>query len=120
VIHDKLPIHKTGSELLGVAARIHVQMGRGFKRTVGDKIVENCAEMLDLMALANASQGRQRVTYIDGVLTHQRAATTWMRVALNLKQVSPGLWSDATQLLQSVGNQAGGWKNRTNGRAPAA
>jgi prophage antirepressor-like protein len=35
-LHTQLPIHKTGSELLGLVARIHAQMPRGYKRTVGE------------------------------------------------------------------------------------
>jgi hypothetical protein len=119
-IHDKLPIHKTGSQLLGVAARIHEQMRRGLKRTVGDKIVDHCTQMLDQMALANASRGARRIVHIEDVLAHQRSAEVWLRVGLDLKCVSPGLWGEAIQLTQSVGRQAGGWKGKTNEKAPAA
>jgi hypothetical protein len=121
-IHDQLPIHKTGSQLLGVAARIHAQMRRGYKRSVGEKIVDNCAEMLDLMALANAAvrDRAQRTAHIQKILSHQRAATTWLRIAFDLKLVPHGLWGEATQLLQGVGKQANGWLTRTNEKAPAA
>lgn len=122
MIHDKLPIHKTGSDLLGLATRMQAQMRREYKRVVGDKIVDHCAAMLDMMALANAAKGdrRRRMAHIEDVLAHQRAVTVWMRVALDLKIVSQGPWADATQLIQSIGRQAGGWKNRTNDEAPAA
>jgi hypothetical protein len=120
--HDQLPIHKTGSQLLGVAARIHSQMKRGFKRSVGEKIVDHCAEMLDLMALANAAMHDhgQRAAHIRAILMHNRAATTWLRVAFDLKEVSPALWGEATQTLQSVGKQASGWLSKTREKAPAA
>lgn len=88
-LHTQLPIHKTGSNLLSLAANIHTQMGRGYKRTVGDKFVNHCSEMLDLMALANATKQAQRATHIRELLTHNRAATVWLRVGFDLKQVSP-------------------------------
>lgn len=88
-IHHQLPIHRTGTELLGLAARIHAQMPRGYKRTVGDKIVAHCSEMLDLMALANASRGDQRVAFIRQILQHNRAAAVWLRVGFDLRAPNP-------------------------------
>lgn len=118
-IHDQLPIHKTGTDLLGIAATIHAQMPRGYKRTLGDKIVSHCSEMLDLMAMANASRNGQRVEYIKAILVHQRAALVWLRVGFDLKKIATSAWSRAVQLLDSVGKQANGWLNRTR-KAPAA
>jgi hypothetical protein len=123
-IHDKLPIHRTGSELLGIATRIYAQMPRGFKRPVGDKIMAHCSEMLDLMALANASRGEQRRQCIREILRHNRAANVWLRVGFDLRAPNPvipkELWGAAVQLLDSVGKQASGWLSKTNEKAPAA
>ena len=121
-LHTQLPIHKAGSQLLGLTAKIHTQMGRGYKRTVGDKIVNHCAEMLDLMALANATKHGQRAIHIREILTHNRAATVWLRVGFDLKEVSPKLWSESVQMLDSIGKQASGWLSHTQShvKAPAA
>lgn len=118
-IHDRLPIHRTASELLATVTRIHSQMQRGFKRTVGDKIVQHCADMLDLVALANADR-QGRTAHIKAILSHNRAAVVWLRVAFDLKAVSPKLWSQAVPLLESVGKQANGWLKKSNEKAPAA
>jgi thioesterase domain-containing protein len=121
-LHTQLPIHKTGSELLCLTAKIHTQMGRGFKRTVGDKLVSHCSEMLDLMALANATKHARRADHIREILTHNRAAVTWLRVGFDLKEVSPKLWGESIQMLDSIGKQASGWLNSTKNseKAPAA
>lgn len=123
-IHDKLPIHRTGTELLGLAARIHAQMPRGYKRNVGDKIVGHCSEMLDLMALANASRGKQREACIQEILRHNRAATVWLRVGFGLRAPNPvipqQLWAQAVHLLDSIGKQSSGWLGKTREKAPAA
>jgi hypothetical protein len=119
-LHHQLPIHRTGSELLGLAAVIHAQMPRGFKRTIGDKIMAHCSEMLDLMALANATRGTERVRYIREILKHVRAATVFLRVGLDLRAISSDRWALAVQRLDSVGKQANGWINKTNEKAPAA
>ena len=123
-LHHHLPIHRTGTELLGLAARIHAQMPRGFKRTVGEKIITHCSEMLDLMALANASRGAQRVQCLEEILRHNRAATVWLRVGFDSRAphpvISQELWAQSVQLLESIGKQASGWKGKTNEKAPAA
>ncbi|MRR49337.1 MAG: four helix bundle protein [Rhodocyclaceae bacterium] len=119
-IHTQLPIHKTGSELLGLVARIHAQMPRGYKRSVGDKIIGHCSEMLDLMALANATKNEQRAKHIQDILKHNRAATVWLRVGFDLRAVSTEPWSKSIQMLDNVGKQASGWLNKTREKAPAA
>ncbi len=119
-LHTQLPIHKTGSELLGLVAKIYAQMPRGFKRTVGDKIVSHCSEMLDLMALANATKNEERAAHIQDILKHNRAATVWLRVGFDLRAVSTDPWSQSVRMLDSVGKQANGWLNKTREKAPAA
>jgi hypothetical protein len=120
LIHHQLPIHKTASQLLGLAARVHAQMPRGYKRTVGDKIVAHCTEMLDLMAMANASRGTQREQCLRDILREQRAATVWFRVGLDLRAIATTAWGESVQLLDSVGKQANGWMSKTREKAPAA
>jgi hypothetical protein len=119
-LHHQLPIHRTGSQLLGLAAIIHAQMPRGFKRTIGDKIVSHCGEMLDLMAMANASRGEQRAQYIAEILKHNRAATVWLRVGLDVRAVAQGRWAESVAMLDSIGKQANGWMSKTREKAPAA
>jgi hypothetical protein len=123
-IHTQLPIHKTGSELLGLAARIHAQLPRGYKRTVGDKIVHHCAQMLDLMAMANATRQGQRAQHIEQLLTHCRAVQVWLRIGFDARHIPSGWWAEAVQLLDSVGKQANGWlknaRNVSHEKAPAA
>ena len=55
-LHTDLPIYRTGVRLLDLAVRAQVQMPRTVKRALGEKITQHCVEMLDLMALANATQ----------------------------------------------------------------
>lgn len=59
-LHTELPIHRTGVQLLAFAFKAQEHMPRGVKRSLGEKITEHCIEMLDEMALANATQGREQ------------------------------------------------------------
>lgn len=71
-LHTDLPIYRTGSQLLGLAISVQEQMPRSMKRFLGEKIVLHCVDMLDLMALANASQREARAGYIEQLLTRHR------------------------------------------------
>lgn len=79
-LHTQLPIYRTGLELLSLAHRVQEQMPRGMKRTVGEKIAQHCIDILELMALANASKD-QRAHYLRELLTHQRTVEVLLRAA---------------------------------------
>ena len=118
-IHTDLPIYRTGLQLLSLAVKVQEQMPRGVKRSLGDKISSHCVEMLDLMALANATQRAERAHHIRELMKHLRAATVLLRVAHDARYMSHALWASFTQLLGSIGAQGGGWLKSAN-KAPAA
>lgn len=119
-LHDQLPIHKTGMRLLDLAVKVKVQLKRDVKQLLGERIMQHCIDMLDLMALANSSRGEVRVQYIEELLTKQRAVTVLLRVAHDGRWLlAPKLWADSIELLGSIGKQAGGWLKQSN-KAPAA
>ena len=119
-LHTQLPIYSIGLELLSLAHRVQEQMPRGVKRSLGDKISQHCVEMLDLMALANATQRAERAEHIHRLMTHQRAATVLLRVCHDSRYVSHKLWADSVQLLGSIGKQGGGWLKSAANKGPAA
>jgi hypothetical protein len=120
-LHTSLPIYATGGRLLTLAIRIQVQLPRAVKRALGDKVTTHCIDMLNAMALANASmRPGDRSRHIEQVLEIQRALQVLLRVCFDEKFVSHKLWGEATQLMDSIGKQAGGWLKKTSNRAPAA
>ena len=123
-LHSDLPIHRTGVRLLALALKAQEQMPRGVKRSLGDKISSHCVEMLDLMALANATQHGERADYIRQLMKQLRAMTVLLRVSHECRYVSTALWADSVQLLDSIGKQGGGWLKsaaaKTTNKAPAA
>jgi len=118
-LHLDLPIYKTGVQLLSLAVKVQEQMPRGVKRSLGEKIMQHCVEMLDLMALANATQRAERAQHINELMTRLRAVSVLLRVSHDSRYVSRSLWASATLLLDSIGKQGGGWLKSAN-RAPAA
>lgn len=118
-LHTDLPIHRTGVALLAAAYVIQRDMPRGFKRSLGEKIVQGCTDMLELMALANATRREERAANLHHLLVLQRATTVTLRVAHDLAAVPHQRWAAAVLLIEKIGAQAGGWLKNTN-RAPAA
>lgn len=118
-LHTELPIYRTGVKLLTLAVKVHEQMPRNMKRILGEKIMQHCVDMLDLMALSNASQRDARAGFIEELLTRQRAVTVLLRVSHDSRYLSPKLWAESIELLGSIGKQAGGWLKNAN-KAPAA
>lgn len=118
-IHTELPIYRTGIELLNLAVSVQEQLPRSLKRIMGEKITQHCVDILELMALANASQREVRASHIQALLTKQRAVTVMLRVVFDRRHLSPKLWAESVRLLGKIGSQAGGWLKSAN-RAPAA
>jgi hypothetical protein len=119
-IYTELPIYKHGCDLLSLALDVQVQMPRVFRRSLGEKIHIMCVEMLEAMAMANASRGNARVLQLDLLLQHLRAATAMLRVSHDKRLISPKLWAQSVELLNAVGSQAGGWRKQTLGTLSAA
>ena len=117
-IHTKLPIYRRGCQLLDLAYEVQQHMPREQKRFLGEKITAHCTEMLDLMALANASQGEERVGYLRMLLVRVNAVQALMRVCHERKYVGNGLWARSIELLESIGRQGGGWHR--SAKVPAA
>jgi hypothetical protein len=119
-IHTDLPIYRTGVSLLQLAMRAQEQMPRGVKRSMGDKISQHCIEMLDLMALANATKHAERALNIQALMKHQRTLTVLLRCSHDSRHISSKLWGESVRLLDSIGKQGGGWLKSAKNSGPAA
>lgn len=120
-LYTELPIYKHGSDLLALAVDVQTQMPRTYKRFLGERIFQQCTEMLEHMAMANAMRGGERVAQIEQLLTRLRATTAMLRVAHEKRLISPKIWARSIDLLDAIGAQAGGWRNHSlSTAAPAA
>ncbi len=92
-LHTELPIYRTGVRLLDIAVKAQVQMPRTVKRVLGEKITQHCVEMLDLMALANASQrdarkARSQPWCQDAIFGARSASTRHLLAQRDLKRLA--------------------------------
>jgi hypothetical protein len=118
-LHTDLPIYRTGEKLFSIGIDIQHNMPRAVKRSLGEKITQHCMDMLELMALANATRGAERAAHIQKLMTHVRTATVLLRVAHGKRAIATKHWAAAVELLENIGKQGGGWLKSAN-RAPAA
>lgn len=78
-LYSELPIYKHGCDLLSLALDVQTQMPRMFKRSLGEKIHALCVDMLENMAMANASRGAARAQQIA------EPASQWVSVAAQVQ-----------------------------------
>jgi hypothetical protein len=107
-LHTELQIHKVGVELLGLAADVQAAIPRNF-RHFGNRISDECIELLVAIARANAARGAAKAPHIEQLLERLDAVAVLLRVAHSKRLVSQKLWSASMQLTGSIGRQAGGW-----------
>jgi hypothetical protein len=120
-LYSDLPIYKHGCDLLSLAVDVQTQMPRIYKRTLGEKIHQQCMDMLECMAMANVTRGEERAQQIEALLTRLRAVTAMLRVSHEKRAISPQVWARSIELLDAIGAQAGGWRRQTlSTAAPAA
>lgn len=106
-LHTQLPIYKRGCQLVALAFTVQQQMPRGMKHTLGTKITVHCTDMVNLMAMANASRGQDRVKFIKDLLMHSSATTVLLRVCHEMRYISPKLWADSIELIGNIESQGG-------------
>jgi hypothetical protein len=116
-LHTELQIHKVGVELLGLAADVQAAIPRNF-RHFGNRISDECIELLVAIARANAARGSAKAPHIELLLERLDAIAVLLRVAHGKRLVSQKLWATSMQLTGSIGRQAGGWLK--SARAPFA
>lgn len=121
-LYSELNIYQHGCQLLALAVDVQTQMPRTFKRSLGEKIHGKCMDMLEAIAMANAARDAERVAQLDILLQLLRATTALLRVSSDHRPplISNKLWSESVELLDSIGAQAGGWRNDTIRRFSAA
>jgi len=117
-LHTELQIHKTGVELLALAADVQAAIPRSF-RNFGNRIGDECTELLVAIARANAAQGPRRAAHLEQLLERLDVVALMLRIAHAKRLISQKLWAGSMQLTGSIGRQAGGWL-KSSRSAPAA
>ena len=123
-LHTDLPIYKHAYELLRLSVDAMANMRRDFKHSLGARIHTECIDMLVLLAKANAAADADKPARYALVLERVDTVQFLLRVCNDMHLITPKVWANAIELLQSVGSQGGGLKRyferKDNKKAPAA
>lgn len=118
-----LEIYRSADALLTLSPQVQAQVPRAYRVAVGQRIANECADILLTVARANAARGADREQQIARLLTHLEAATVLLRASHGLRLIPTKVWASSIELTDSVGKQAHGWLKataRTLSAAPAA
>lgn len=120
---QNLDIYKAADALLVLSLKVQAQVPRSYRLAIGQRLSNECAEILLAVARANVARGERREQHIEKLLEHVEATTVLMRAAHTVKAIPRGVWSESIELTDSVGKQANGWlkaSRRTNSTGHAA
>lgn len=104
-----LEIYKAATELLTLSLSLQAQVPRAYRVAVGQRISNECADILLAVARANAARGHSREQHIQQLLERLEAAIVLLRAGHALRIISTKVWATSIELTDSVGKQAHGW-----------
>lgn len=115
-MHTDLDIHKSAEELLGIALQLIRNIPRDVKKLAGDRIMDECLEVLLLIGRANMA--RDKRPHLNVLLESLQKINYLMRALVNMQAISIPQHGRVMRLSASVGKQANAWK-RSTANAPA-
>lgn len=107
-IHTQLSIYKAAYDLLDVVADLVKNMNRDFKRSIGEKISNECIEITVLVFRANVAQEKE--PYLLKLIERLQVIELMLRLAMDKRLISKGGYAKAIELSTSIGKQANGWR----------
>jgi hypothetical protein len=107
-ITSELPIYKVAYDLLDAITDLSIHMRRDFKQSIGNKLRDECVEIVTLIFRANCA--REKASHIETLLERLQVAELLLRLARDKLLISTGQYAKAIALTDKVGKQAGGWR----------
>ena len=110
-LHHQLPIYRLSYDLLSVAVEVTRNIPRDFKRLLGEKVREECVEMLVLIFRANIA--RNKTPHIEDLLERLQVVELLLRLCRDKRFISTGQYARAVEITDQIGRQATGWKRHS-------
>ena len=110
-LHHQLPIYRLSYDLLSVAVEVTRNIPRDFKRLLGEKVREECVEMLVLIFRANIA--RNKTPHIEYLLERLQVVELLLRLCRDKRFISTGQYARAVEITDQIGRQATGWKRHS-------
>lgn len=122
-LHHDTNIYKKGYALFDVVVEAIRNMRKDFKHCLGDKLRDECIEILALIFDVNTSPGpKARVRFLGRIQRRVSKLELLLRLAKDKGLIAKTVHAEAIELLESVGRQASGWKKSEQAKlnAPAS
>lgn len=113
--HTQLSIYKAAYDLLDVVTDLVKNMNRDFKRSIGEKISNECIEITVLVFRANVAQEKE--PYLLKLIERLQVIELMIRLAMDKRLISRPAYAKAIELSTSIGKQANGWRRASANNA---
>jgi len=110
--YKHLPIYKTTYELLELVTRKTKDFPKDFKYSLGDKIRNECIELVVFIYKANTMR-QQRREHLFQILERVQVIELMLRLAKDLRLFNVAAFSETILLTDSLARQAQGWITHT-------
>jgi hypothetical protein len=110
--YKHLPIYKTTYDLLETVTRKTTVFPRDFKYSLGDKIRNECIELVIFIYKANTLR-QQRKEYLQQILERVQVIELMLRLAKDLHLFNVAAFSEIVLLTDSLARQTQGWITHT-------
>ena len=104
-----LPIYKAGYDLVKTITDAVRHFSRDFRPTLGATMSKEAVDLVLYIYRANAAQ--DKLEHIEKVLEKMQVTEMLVQMAFDLRLISPTVYSRCIDITESIGKQAGGWKN---------
>ena len=106
--YKHLPIYKITYELLEAVTRKTKNFPRDFKYSLGDKLRNECIELVVFIYKANSIK-KKRNDYLEQILERLQVIELMLRLSKDLRLLSVKDFSETILMTDSLGKQAQGW-----------
>jgi hypothetical protein len=107
-LHNTLPIYKVAYDLLDAITDLSKNMPRDFKASIGNKLRDECIEIVVLIFRANCAQ--DKVPHLGLLIEHLQVTELLVRLSRDKRLTSTGQYARVIELTSSIGKQATGWR----------
>lgn len=107
---EDLPIFKASYDLLEQLTDLAKDLPKFFRYSVGQRMVDLCLDMLGNIYRANMKRDKEEP--LTDLLIDYRQLLLLLRVCYKQKALSTGRYAELVKLLDSIGRQATGWRQK--------
>lgn len=108
---EELPIFKAAYDLLERLTDLAKELPKFFRYSIGTRMVDLCLDLIGQIYRANMSRVNRPAVLTDLLISY-RQLLMLLRVCYHHKALSTGRYAELIKLLDSIGRQATGWKNK--------